>query len=50
MREGIFGALYGIALAICGHSFTTWQFYVLIVLAVIWRNWPRADRLTGATP
>lgn len=36
MKHGLMGAIFGVALGACGFTFTTWQFWLLLLLAVLW--------------
>ena len=36
-RDILFPGLFGMALAVVGYPFTTWQYWLLFVLALAWR-------------
>ena len=36
MKHGLMGFIFGLALAACGFSYTTWQFWLLMPLATLW--------------
>ena len=36
MKHGLMGFIFGVALAVCGLPFTTWQFWLLMPLAALW--------------
>lgn len=42
VQEAFFGGLIGMLLGVFGHSFTSLAYWTLLVLAVAWRNAPKA--------
>ena len=36
MKHVLMGAIFGLALAVCGFPLTTWQFWLLAPLAILW--------------
>lgn len=36
-RDAVFGGLMGLVLAVIGFNFLTWQFWLVFVVALLWR-------------
>ena len=44
VRNAVMGGVFGIALAIAGHPWTTWQFWLLFPLFLVPVLWERGAR------
>lgn len=36
MKHVLMGTIFGLTLAVCGFPFTTWQYWLLLLLATLW--------------